>query len=87
LKLTYFSDLSSDGEINKEATDNITEKAGKEVNDDVSFELVNDVDYGDNAEIIKSLVRESPIRSRRNGRERQATRRSLNYYKEIRKGR
>jgi hypothetical protein len=58
------------------------EKVIKEVNDDVPFELVNDVDYGGNAEII-----ESPIRPRRNRRERQTTRRSLNYHKEMRKGR
>jgi hypothetical protein len=86
LKLIYFSDSSSDREINKKATDNITEKAGKEINDDVPFELVDDVDYGGNAEIIESLVRESPVRPRRNRRERQATRRSLNYHKEMRKG-
>jgi hypothetical protein len=76
----------SDGEINEEATDNITEEAAEEiieeVNDDVSFELVDDVDYEGNAEVI-----ESPVRSRRNRKERQATRRSLDYHKEIRKGR
>jgi hypothetical protein len=102
LKLTYFSDLSSDGEINEEATDDITEEAGEEINDDVSFELVDDVDYGGNAEVIESPVRESPVREspvrespvrespvrpRRSGRERQATRRSLDYHKEMRKGR
>jgi hypothetical protein len=87
LKLTYFSDSSSDREINKEATDDITEEAGEKVNNDVSFELVNDVDYGINAEVIKSPVRESPIRPRRSGRKKQATRRSLDYYKEMRKGR
>jgi hypothetical protein len=69
LKLTYFSDLSSDREINEEAIDNIIEKAAEkvieEVNDDVSFELVDDVDYGGNAEVI-----ESPVRPRRSGRER-----------------
>jgi hypothetical protein len=54
----------------------------EEVNDDVPFELVNDVDYGGNAEIIKS-----PVRPRRSRRERQATKRSLDYHKEIRKGR
>ena len=68
------------------ATDDITEEAAeeiiKEVNDDVPFELVNDVDYEGNAEVI-----ESPVRPRRSGRERQATRRSLDYYKEMRKGR
>jgi hypothetical protein len=44
LKLTYFSDSSSDREINEEATNDITEEAAKEVieeaNDDVPFELV-----------------------------------------------
>jgi hypothetical protein len=95
LKLTYFSDSSSDGEINEEATDDITEEAtdditeeaAEEVNDDVPFELVDDVDYGGNAEVIESPVRESPVRPRRSGRERQATRRSLDYHKEMRKGR
>jgi len=96
LKLTYFSNLSSDGKINEEATDDITEEAGEEVieevNDDVPFELVDDVDYGGNAEVIESPVRESPVREspvrpRRSGRERQATRRSLDYHKEMRKGR
>jgi hypothetical protein len=86
LKLTYFSDSSSDGEINEEATDDITEEAAEEVNDDVPFELVDDVDYGGNAEVIESLVRESPVRPRRSGRERQATRRSLDYHKEMRNG-
>jgi hypothetical protein len=57
-------------------------KVIEEVNDNVLFEFVNDVDYRNNAEVI-----ESPIRSRRNKRERQATKRSLDYYKEIRKGR
>jgi hypothetical protein len=56
-------------------------KAVEKVNDDVPFELVNDVDYGGN-EVI-----ESPVRPRRSGRKRQATRRSLNYHKEMRKGR
>jgi hypothetical protein len=91
LKLTYFNDLSSDGEINEEATDDIIKKAGEkvieEVNDDVPFELVDDVDYGGNAEVIESLIRESPVRPRRSGRERQATKRSLDYHKEMRKGR
>jgi hypothetical protein len=64
--LTYFSDLSSDREINKKAINNIIKKAGKKVNDDIPFKLVNDVDYGNNAKIIKSLVRESPVRPRRN---------------------
>jgi hypothetical protein len=86
LKLTYLSDLSSDGEINEEATDNIIEEAAEKViekvNDDVPFELVDDVDYGGNAEVIESL-----IRSRRSRRERQAIRKSLDYYKEMRKGR
>jgi hypothetical protein len=86
LKLIYFGDLSSDREINEEVTDDITEKAVEEVieevNDDVSVELVDDVDYGGNAEVI-----ESPVRLRRSGRERQATRRSLDYYKKMRKGR
>jgi hypothetical protein len=86
LKLTYFSDLSSDREINEEAIDDITEEAAKEVieevNDDVPFELVDDVDYGGNAKVI-----ESPVRPRRSERERQATRRSLNYHKKMRKGR
>jgi hypothetical protein len=86
LKLTYFSDLSSDGEINEEAIDDIIEEAAEkiieEINDDVPFELVNDVDYEGNAEII-----ESPVRSRRSKRERQATRRSLDYHKKMRKGR
>jgi hypothetical protein len=86
LKLTYFSDSSSDREINEEVTDDITEEAAKEVieevNDDVPFELVDDVDYGGNAKVI-----ESPVRPRRSGRERQATRRSLDYHKEMRKGR
>ena len=54
----------------------------EKVNDDVPFELVNDVDYGGNAEVI-----ESPVRPRRSKRERQATKRSLDYYKEMRKGR
>jgi hypothetical protein len=54
----------------------------EEVNDDVPFELVDDVDYGGNAEVI-----ESPVRSRRGERERQATRRSSDYHKEMRKGR
>jgi hypothetical protein len=58
------------------------EEVIEEVNDDVPFELVDDVDYGDNAEGI-----ESPVRPRRSGRERQATRRSLDYHKEMRKGR
>jgi hypothetical protein len=58
------------------------EEVIEEVNDDVPFELVNDVDYGGNAEVI-----ESPVRPRRSGRERQATRRSLDYHKEMRKGR
>ena len=57
-------------------------KVVEEVNNDVPFELVDDVDYGDNAEGI-----ESPVRPRRSGRERQATRRSLDYHKEMRKGR
>jgi hypothetical protein len=86
LKLTYLSDSSSDGEINEEATDDIIKKAAEkiieEVNDNVPFELVNNVDYGDNAEVIKS-----PVRPRRSGKERQATRKSLNYHKEMRKGR
>jgi hypothetical protein len=81
LKLIYFNDSSSDKKINEEATDNIIKEAGKEVNDDVPFKLVDDVDYEGNAEIIKSPVRESPIRespvrSRRSGKERQAIRRS-----------
>jgi hypothetical protein len=75
---------SSDGEINEEAADDITEEAAEEVieevNDDVPFELVDD--DGGNAEVI-----ESPVRPRRSGRERQATRRSLDYHKEMRKGR
>ena len=54
----------------------------EEVNDDVPFEPVDDVDYGGNAEVI-----ESPVRPRRGGRERQATRRSSDYHKEMRKGR
>jgi hypothetical protein len=58
------------------------EKIIEEVNDDVSFELVDNVDYGSNAEVIKS-----PVRPRRNGGERQATKRSLNYHKEMKKGR
>jgi hypothetical protein len=58
------------------------EEVIEEVNDDVPFELVNDVDYGGNAEVI-----ESPVRPRRSKRERQATKRSLDYHKEIRKGR
>jgi hypothetical protein len=96
LKLTYFCDSSSDKEINEKATDDITEKADEkiieEINNDVLFELVNDVDYEGNAEIIESpiresLVRESLVRPRRSERERQATRRSLNYHKEMRKGR
>jgi hypothetical protein len=97
LKLTYFSDLSSDKEINEKAIDDIIEEAGEKVNNDVPFELVNDVDYGGNAEVIESpvreslvrelSVRESPVRPRRSGRERQATRRSLNYHKKMRKGR
>jgi hypothetical protein len=58
------------------------EEVIKEINDDVPFELVNDVDYGGNAEVI-----ESPVRPRRSRRERQATKRSLDYHKEIRKGR
>jgi hypothetical protein len=70
LKLTYFTDLSSDRKINKKVTDNITEKAGKKINDGVPFELVNDVDYGSNAEVIKSLIRESPVRPRRNRKKR-----------------
>jgi hypothetical protein len=75
---------SSDGEINEEAADDITEETAEEVieevNDDVPFELVDD--DGGNAEVI-----ESPVRPRRSGRERQATRRSLDYHKEMRKGR
>ena len=58
------------------------EKVIEKVNDDVLFELVNDVDYESNAEVIKS-----PIRPRRNRKERQAIKRSLNYHKKIRKGR
>jgi hypothetical protein len=58
------------------------EEVIEEVNNDVPFELVNDVDYGGNAEVI-----ESPVRPRRSRRERQATKRSLDYHKEIRKGR
>jgi hypothetical protein len=54
----------------------------EEVNNDVPFELVDDVDYGGNAEVI-----ESPVRPRRGGRERQATKRSLDYHKKMRKGR
>jgi hypothetical protein len=57
-------------------------KVVEKVNDDVSFELVDDVDYGDNTEIIKS-----PVRPRRSRKERQATKRSLDYHKEMRKGR
>jgi hypothetical protein len=58
------------------------EKVIEEINDDVSFELVNDVDYGNNAEVIKS-----PVRSRRGERERQAIRRFSDYHKEMKKGR
>ena len=58
------------------------EEVIEEVNNDVPFELVNDVDYGGNAEVI-----ESPVRPRRSRRERQATKRSLDYHKEMRKGR
>jgi hypothetical protein len=86
LKLTYLSDSSNDREINEKATDDITEKAAEkiieEINDDVPFELVDDVDYGGNAKVI-----ESPVRPRRSERERQAIRKSLNYHKEMRKGR
>jgi hypothetical protein len=62
-------------------------KVVEEINNDVSFELVDDVDYEGNAEVIESPVRESPVRPRRSGRERQAIRRSLDYHKEMRKGR
>jgi hypothetical protein len=58
------------------------EEVIEKINNDVPFELVNDVDYGGNAEIIKS-----PVRPRRSEKERQATRRSLNYHKKMRKGR
>jgi hypothetical protein len=58
------------------------EEVIEEINDDVPFELVNDVDYEGNAKVI-----ESPVRSRRGKKERQATRRSSGYHKEMRKGR
>ena len=96
MKLTYFSDSSSDEEINEEATDDITVEAAEEVieeiNDDVPFEFVDDVDYRVNAAVMEvdggnAEVMESPVRPRRSGRERQATRRPLPYRKEMRKGR
>jgi hypothetical protein len=61
LKLTYFSDLLSDKEINKEAIDNITEETAKKI-----IEKVNDdVDYEGNAKVIESGLAVVKKRSRR----------------------
>jgi hypothetical protein len=77
VRINYFSDLSSDEDVGNEAP---------ELDDEVRIassvdEADMEVDRG-NEEVI-----ESPIRPRRSERERKATRKSLNYHAEMRKGR
>jgi hypothetical protein len=77
IRFRYFSSLSSDEEINNETfifNDEIRIASG---NDEADIEKDRD-----NKKIIKLL-----IRFRRNGREKKATKKSLNYHAKIRKGR
>ena len=87
VRLRYLSSSSSDEEVDNEEVDN--EEVDNEapiLNDEVRIASGDDeADMekdGGNEKVIKS-----PVRLRRSGRERKATRKSLNYHAEMRKGR
>jgi hypothetical protein len=77
VRLRYLSSSSSDEEVDNE-TPILNDEVHIAPRDD---EADMEKDRG-NEEVI-----ESPVRLRRSGRERKATRKSLNYHAEMRKGR
>jgi hypothetical protein len=77
VRLRYLSSSSSDEEVDNEAP--ILNDEVRIASGDDEADMEKD---GGNEEVI-----ESPVRLRRSGRERKATRKSLNYHAEMRKGR
>jgi hypothetical protein len=77
VRLRYLSSSSSDEEVDNEAP--ILNDEVRIASGDDEADMEKD---GGNEKVI-----ESPVRLRRSGRKRKATRKSLNYHAEIRKGR